>query len=513
MHEDDWDFDPIPQDQTPQQPEAQAPTPPPAPPLQDLWAPANDLPRAGRPPQAEPFKPEPPKAEAEPAPSPVWEAAPPAAAPTPEAEDAPILVRARTRPKRRGGVRVAVLCLCCALLGGMAGFGGTLGAMRLGALLSGMRGQSIIYQGSGSPVVVDLSKAESGQVLTPAEVYAANVNSVVGITTQVTTNVWGQTVTGAASGSGFVLTADGYIVTNYHVIEDATSITVQFKNGNTFEAKLVGGEAANDVAVLKIEAQDLTPVRLGTSGDIVVGEEVVAIGNPLGEMTFSMTRGVVSALDKPLTIEGKVINVLQTDAAINSGNSGGPLFNMYGHVIGITNAKYSNNGSTKASIEGICFAIPIDDVKTLLTDIIQYGYVTGKPYAGAVLSTVNADEAKRYGRAGGAYVEEVIEGSPSEKAGLQVGDIITKMDDTVIDGRPAFMTARDKHKAGDTVTLTVDRGGEFIEVELTFAEQQPENPTTQNNQNNNQNNNQGGNGYRYDYGYGYGYDPFYWFGW
>ena len=438
--------------------------------------------------------------------------------------------------KKRLWPKVAALVLVCALVGGAAGVGGALLARQL--LPAGQGGPTVIYQGQGTPVVVDLANVDANKLLTPAEVYASNADAVVGITTQVTTNVWGQTVVGAASGSGFVLTADGYSVTNSHVIEDATSIPVQFRNGDKFAARLVGGEADNDVAVLKIQAEGLTPVRLGTSGDLVVGEQVAAIGNPLGEMTFSMTVGYVSALDKPLNIEGSAINVLQTDTAINSGNSGGPLFDMYGQVVGITNAKYSNNGSSRASIEGICFAIPIDDVKDILTDLIEHGYVTGKPYAGVTLSTADAAEAGKYGRSGGAYVQELVPGGPADQAGLQVGDIITAMDDQTIDSWQAFLVARDRHKAGQTVTLTVDRAGQFIDVELTFAEQdheeaqpeavpvQPESQTgpyswdpdaqygwdpSDPSSPYGSGRGDGGNGYGYDYNFGF--DPFSWFGW
>ena len=435
----------------------------------------------------------------------------PPAGNAPAGGEEPLVIHPRPRVKaKRVWPRVLALVLCCALVGGGAGVGAALLTQRASGLASALRGGStVVYEGAGTPVVVNLSKTNEGQVLTPAEVYASNVDAVVGITTQVTTNIWGQTVVSPASGSGFVLTADGYIVTNYHVVEDASSITVQFKNGDKYPATLVGSEAGNDVAVLKIDAQNLTPVRLGSSSDMVVGEQVAAIGNPLGEMTFSMTVGYISALDKPLTIDGSVFNVLQTDAAINSGNSGGPLFNMYGQVVGITNAKYSNNGSTRASIEGICFAIPIDDVKDVVTDLIEHGYVTGKPYAGVVLTNADADEAARYGRSGGAYVQEVIPDGPSAQAGLQAGDIITKVDDTDITSRQDFMTARDRHRAGDTVTLPVDRAGQLIQVPLTLGEQQPQaekDADQSQEQTQTQTPNQGG-------GYGFGYDPFSWFGW
>lgn len=419
-----------------------------------------------------------------------------------------VLPPAQSQPKqRRVWPKVLALLLCCALVGGGAGVGGALLTQRATSLFSGQIAgtPTTIYEGSGTPAVVNLSKIEGGQVLTPAEVYASNVNSVVGIVTQVTTNVWGQQVAQAASGSGFVLTQDGYIVTNYHVIEDATSVTVQFKNGDEFPATIVGSEADNDVAVLKIDAQGLTPVRLGASSDLVVGEQVTAIGNPLGEMTFSQTVGYVSALDKPLTMsDGTVINVLQTDTAINSGNSGGPLFNMYGQVIGITNAKYSNNGSSQASIEGICFAIPIDDVKDILKDLMEHGYVTGKPYVGVTLSTANASEASRYGRSGGAYVQSVVPGGAADKAGLQRGDIITAVDGQSIDGHAAFIEIKNAHKAGDTVTLTVDREARVMTLKLTFDEQKPDDQVGQVTA---PDNSQSGREY------GYGYNPFSWYGW
>lgn len=411
-------------------------------------------------------------------------------------------VRPDPPKKKRVWPRVLALVLCCALVGGGAGVGGALLTRQLAPAPS-VTNSTTIYEGSGTPAVVNLSKVESGQVLTPAEVYASNAGSVVGIVTQVTTNVWGQQVAQAASGSGFVLTQNGYIVTNYHVIEDADSVTVKFKNGDEFPAEIVGSEEENDVAVLKIDAQGLTPVRLGSSTDLVVGEQVAAIGNPLGEMTFSQTVGYVSALDKPLTMsDGNVINVLQTDCAINSGNSGGPLFNMYGQVIGITNAKYSNNGGSGASIEGICFAIPIDDVKDIIKDLMEHGYVTGKPYVGVTLATVNAQAAAQYGRPGGAYVQSVVAGAAADKAGLKKGDIITAVDGEEVDSHAAFIDIKNRHRAGDTVTLTIDREAKSMTLTLTFDEQKPDDQVGQIIQENNQQN-QGS--------YRYSYDPFDWF--
>lgn len=411
------------------------------------------------------------------------------------------------KKKRRVGLKVTALLLACALIGGGAGVGGALLTQRA---VERTGSSTTLYQGERVPTVVNLAQINAGQKLSAAEVYASNVNSVVGITTQITTNVWGQQVAQAASGSGFVISSDGYILTNYHVIEDATSVTVQFKNGDKYPATIVGGEADNDVAVLKIDATGLVPVVLGNSGDLVVGEEVVAIGNPLGEMTFSETRGIVSALDKPLTMsEGTVLNVLQTDCAINSGNSGGPLFNMYGQVIGITNAKYSRSAnSNQASIEGICFAIPIDDVKDMVQDIIAHGYVTGKPYVGVTLATVNAQAAARYGRPGGAYVQSIVTGAAADKAGLEVGDIITAVDGEAVDSSAAFIAIKDKHRAGDTVTLTIDREAKKMTLTLTFDERTPDDQVGQVPIENGSQ-----DGYSYNYGGdggGWGYLPFGW---
>ena len=410
------------------------------------------------------------------------------------------------KKKSRLGLKVTALLLACALVGGGAGVGG---AMLTRTAVERAAENTTLYQGERVPTVVNLSKVNAGQKLSAAEVYASNINSVVGITTQITTNIWGQQVAQAASGSGFVISSDGYILTNYHVIEDATSVSVQFKNGEKYPAVIVGGEEDNDVAVLKIDATGLAPVVLGSSSDLVVGEDVVAIGNPLGEMTFSETRGIVSALDKPLTMsDGTVLNVLQTDCAINAGNSGGPLFNMYGQVIGITNAKYSRSaGSDEASIEGICFAIPIDDVNGMIQDIISHGYVTGKPYVGVTLQTVNAQAAARYGRRGGAYVQSVVPGAAADKAGLEVGDIITAVDDEEVDGSAAFIAIKDKHKAGDTVTLTIDREAKKMTLKLTFDERTPDDQVGQLPVE------EDGSGDSYDYGGGgrqWGYLPFGW---
>ena len=369
------------------------------------------------------------------------------------------------KKQKRSWGKVAALCVACALVGGIAG-GMATAKLAVPAQVTETR----LYQGT-APAAVTVADVKTDSPMTMAQVYAANVNSAVGITTElVTTNFWGQRVKGAAAGSGFVISSDGYIVTNYHVIEGATSIQVAFYDGTTYPATLVGGEENNDVAVLKIDATDLTPVVLGSSNDLVVGEQVGTIGNPLGELTFSLTVGYVSAKDRAITFsDGKTINMIQTDTAINSGNSGGALFNSYGQVVGISSAKYSGSTGSMASIEGICFAIPIDDVKDIIVDLIDKGYVTGKPNMGILTNSVST-QAQYYGIPAGAYVEAVLEDCAAAKAGLQEGDVITAIDGVAVTSSSELSNAISKHKAGDTVTLKVYRSGGEVELKVTFDE-------------------------------------------
>ena len=290
--------------------------------------------------------------------------------------------RTQKKKKKAGslGKGAVALALCCSLLAGAAGAGGVL-------LLNNRNNASVAAEDSrtrpstsvmvtGSNGRVEYTSAEAGSLLTAEEVYARNVNSTVGITTEITTtNFFGYKSTSAASGSGFILTEDGYILTNHHVIEGANSITVTTYDGTRYRARLVGSNEANDIAVLKIDASGLQAVKLGRSEDLMVGQDVIAIGNPLGELTFSLTRGVVSALDREITMSNRLtMNLIQTDCAINSGNSGGALFNLYGEVVGITNAKYSTSiFSGQASIDNIGFAIPIDSVLDEVQEIIEKG--------------------------------------------------------------------------------------------------------------------------------------------
>ena len=315
---------------------------------------------------------------------------------------------------------------------------------------------------SGSPVATNGS-------LTPGQVYAQNVDSVVLISCEVRSNFYGQSTTGMSTGSGFVLTEDGYVVTNNHVVEGATSVKVTTYDGKEYTAQVIGTDSTNDVAVLKADSADaLSPVTLGSSSDLIVGDQVVAIGNPLGELTSTMTVGYVSAKDRDVTTDGTTINMIQTDAAINSGNSGGPLFNMKGEVVGITTAKDSGASSSGATIESIGFAIPMDDVIGMIDDLVNFGYVTGA-YLGVGVNDVDA-AAQYYGVPAGAHVVELYPGYCAEKAGVQVGDIITSIGGQRVESYTELSRALRKFEAGDTTQLTVYRSGQELTIEVTLDE-------------------------------------------
>ena len=417
---------------------------------------------------------------------PAAEAAPQPEIPQPEeptAEPAPIpreepRFEAPPQPpkKKKGALGVIALALCFSLLGSILGAGGVLlvqysltGGQNPQNKPSSDKNNTAIQQGNHADTVIDITQIDTSKVMTPAQVYAANVNSTVGITTTITTNYWGHQSTSAATGSGFILTADGYILTNYHVVEGSSEISVATYSGESYPATLVGYDESNDLAILKVEAQGLTPVILGDSDNLNVGDSVVAIGNPLGELTFSLTSGAISAKDRKVTLSSTVtMELLQTDCAINSGNSGGPLFNLYGEVIGVTNAKYSGSSASGASIDNIGFAIPINSIKDIVKSVIEKGYLS-KPYIGISVDDVS-EETQQYGTPAGIAIQSVVEGSPAEQAGLKKWDIITAVNAEPMnsDEMVAFIRSC---AVGDKIVLSIYRQGETLEITVTVGEQ------------------------------------------
>ncbi len=405
--------------------------------------------------------------------------------------------------KKRSGLKIAALALAFALLGGIAG-GGAVWAVSRGAHTSELN------LSSRPATQVAINHVDGKTPMTDPEVYAANVNSVVSINTSANAgyNFYGQPVESASSGSGFVLTKDGYIATNYHVVQKATTVKVTLYNGDTYDAKFVNGDEDYDIAVIKVEAENLQPVTLGDSSKLNVGDRVLAIGNPLGELTFSMTGGMVSCVDRAINVDGTPFNMIQTDASINPGNSGGPLFNSYGEVIGIVSAKYSAsaNGDT---VEGLGFAIPMNDVFAMMEDIMTNGYVTNKPFLGITPGTMNEQMAMqyRYDVSEGVFVYSVEEGSAADDAGLQMGDVITKVDDTEVSNINELNAAKKKYSAGDTAALEVYRGGQTITVNITWGATPVENQAAAQQQQNQQNQQIPNNQYPYGDGSN-GYNPF-----
>ena len=397
---------------------------------------------------------------------------------------------------KKTGTKVTALVLCCALIGGLCGFGG--------ASLARRGGKATIQESGRTASAVSVKSVDGQTLMTPAEVYASTVNSVVSINcSAVSTNIFGQQTESASSGSGFIYTADGYIVTNQHVVANASSINVTLYNGDTYPATLVGSDSDYDVAVLKIDAKDLPAVTLGSSTDVNVGDTVLAIGNPLGELTFSMSEGIASSVNRAIDVDGTPFNMIQVDASINPGNSGGPLMNLYGEVVGIVSAKYSSYSNT--TVEGIGFAIPISDVQTIITDIMENGAVTDKAYMAITAGTMTQQMAAQYkiNATEGVFVYSVEDGGAGDKAGLKLGDVITKLNDTEITSMSDLSMAKKGFKAGDTVTLTVWRGGQEITLSLTFDEQ----PQTTGTEDDSPNQNQGQQdsyGDLYDYFFGRG---------
>ena len=293
-----------------------------------------------------------------------------------------------------------------------------------------------------------------------------------------------QEYTQTAAGSGIIISEDGYVLTNNHVISGADKITVYVNSGDgseeqSYEATLVGSSESNDIAVLKIDATGLNAAAFGDSDQIEVGELAVAIGNPMGQVHGSVTAGIISAVEQELTIDDVTINAIQTDAAINPGNSGGPLFDLRGNVVGVTTAKYSGETVTGATIEGIGFAIPINDVREILSELREYGRVPNRAQLGVMVGTVYSTNTARNGR---VQVRDVTEDSAGAHAGLRDGDFILALDDYTVRTLSDLSAALRHYRGGQHATLTIERYGKTFRLPIVFDSKddavQNEEPTT-----------------------------------
>ena len=325
--------------------------------------------------------------------------------------------------------------------------------------VSGANQQSVQLLAEGSEKT-ELSTEEIAKRVGP---------SIVGISCTTQTQSYFGVQTGTLSGSGIIISADGNIMTNYHVISGGTNIKVKLNTGNEYDATVIGGDEKTDVAVIKIKAnEELHVAALGNSDEVEVGSKAVAIGNPLASELFgTVTQGVISGVNRTITVGQREMNLIQTDAAISPGNSGGALINKYGEVIGINSVKLVSDNA-----EGLGFAIPINEASTIVKDLIDYGYVKGRPVIGVSVREITKELAYYNNLLidHGLYIMSVSEGSSAEKAGLVRGDIIVKFDGKTVNSSTEMNKLRDKHKAGDTVSITFMRGTQEKTVNLTLSE-------------------------------------------
>ncbi|MCI6959916.1 MAG: S1C family serine protease [Oscillospiraceae bacterium] len=366
------------------------------------------------------------------------------------------------RKKRGIGKKVLAGVLALVLVAAVSfggGFAGYLVASKNG-------GQTVMYQAASGGSAT--STSSTGGSL--SDVASAVTPSVVVVTTEqiVTDNYfWGGQQVLSGAGSGVILTTDGYIVTNYHVVEGARQITVTLHDDSTYTATVVGSDQQSDIALLKIDATGLTPAVLGDSDSVQVGEVVIAVGNPMGTLGGTVTDGIVSALNRDISVEGNEMTLMQTSAAISPGNSGGGLFNTNGELIGIVNAKYSDEDA-----EGLGFAIPVNTMKIVVQDLLENGYVTGRPAFGITVITVSdVQTAMQYGVSSlGVYVNSVDEGSGAEAAGMKAGDRIVSIGTQLVESTDDVTNALKSYNVGDVVEVQVDRGRELITLQVTLGE-------------------------------------------
>lgn len=356
--------------------------------------------------------------------------------------------------------------ILCAIVSLGCGFGG--------GYLAGQNktGTTVVYKEAASTTDSSSSGSAVSSTtgdLTTQEIAAKAAPSVVEIVTEVkstTYGMFGGSYTSEAAGSGVIISTDGYIITNNHVIEDATSIKVTTNDGTEYTATLVGTDSKSDIAVIKVDATGLTAATIGDSSTIQVGDTAVVIGNPLGTLGGTVTNGIISATDRELTINNEDMNLIQTNAAINSGNSGGGLFNGQGDLIGIVNAKDSGTTSSGTTIEGLGFAIPVNDAMSVAEQLMSTGYVTDRASLGVYVTTLDSDQGNYKA---GVYITEVISGGGAEKAGLQAYDRIIAVDSESISTYAELSKILKTHSVGDTVTLTIVRDGTQMDVDVTLT--------------------------------------------
>ena len=380
------------------------------------------------------------------------------------------------KKKKFNGKRVARSAVALVLAAAMGFAGGFVGAKFSGSgkvVIQQVAPSSTADSASGSDSSITAASS-SGSSLTTEQVADLVSPSVVVITTeQVVYSQWswyGQNQVESGAGSGVIISSDGYILTCAHVVDGASNITVTI-NDKDYTATLVGEDTTSDIAVIKIDANGLTPATVGDSDSLKVGQNVMAVGNPLGELGGTVTGGMISALNRSVTIQGSssvnTMSLIQMDASVSPGNSGGGLFNMNGELVGIVNAK-----SSSSDAEGLGFAIPINDAIKVAQELLENGYVTGRPYLGITyLAVTDAQTASQLGvNAYGVYVVEVVKGGPAEKAGLQAGDRIVSVDGTEIASKDDLGTLMQKHAAGDTLSITIAREGQMQTVNVTLGE-------------------------------------------
>ena len=398
-------------------------------------------------------------------------ATPPPAQPQNAAPAAP------KKPKKNAGkaAKSIVTLVLAAAMGFMGGF--------VGARFGG--GSKVVIQQveRSDSAAADSESAAGGTSvssgMTTAQVAKTVSPSVVVITTeQVVYSQWswyGQSQVESGAGSGVIISSDGYILTCAHVVDGASSITVTIDDKD-YTATLVGEDTTSDVAVIKIDATGLTPATVGDSDNLKVGQSVMAVGNPLGELGGTVTGGMISALNRSVTIQGSssvnTMSLIQMDASVSPGNSGGGLFNMNGELVGIVNAK-----SSSSDAEGLGFAIPINDAIKVAQDLLENGYVTGRPYMGITyLAVTDAQTAAQLGvNAYGIYVVDVVSGGPADQAGLKAGDRIISIDNTEVAQKTDLGTLMQEHSAGDTLSITIARDGQMQTVSLTLGEKNASN--------------------------------------